>query len=33
MMTLSRNECIDLVERIMQDRGNEQEIDQWLVIL
>ncbi|WP_241669449.1 bacteriocin immunity protein [Paenibacillus sp. CFBP13512] len=33
MMTLSRNECIDLVERIMQDRGNEQEIDQWLVTL
>ncbi|TKJ84845.1 e9imm peptide [Paenibacillus sp. CFBP13512] len=32
-MTLSRNECIDLVERIMQDRGNEQEIDQWLVTL
>lgn len=33
MMTLSRNELIDLVERIMKDQGNEQEIDQWLVML
>jgi len=32
-MTLSRNELIDLVEKIMEDQGNEQEIDQWLEII
>lgn len=32
-MTLSRNELIELVTRIMNDDGNEQEIDQWLLIL
>lgn len=32
-MNLSRDELITLVERIMNDEGNEQEIDQWLLMV